>query len=146
MIKKIFLLFFFITACGYQPLYLNKSEIKFNEIIVLGDKQVNRKIISSLALKKDQSNTFKNEIIFDSKIEIKVTSKDSKGKPATFKTNLDVKVTIKENNKIVKEKIFTENFNYSNIENKYNLSSYQSDVEKNLINKLVEDIIIFINL
>ena len=146
MIKKIFLLFFFITACGYQPLYVNKSEIKFGEIIVLGDKQVNRKIISSLALKKDQSNSFKNQIIFNSKIEIKATSRDSKGKPSTFQTKLDVKVTIKENNKIVKEKIFTESFNYNNIENKYDLSSYQNDVEKNLINKLVENLMIFINL
>lgn len=146
MIKKIFCLFFFITACGYQPLYVNKSEIKFSEIILQGDKKINRKIISSLALKKDQSNSFHNKIIFDSKIEINETSKDIKGKPATFQTKLDVKISIKANNKIIKEKIFSESFNYNNIENKYDLSSYQDDVEKNLINKLVEDIVIFINL
>ena len=45
-----------------------------------------------------------------------------------------------------KQKSFIQNFNYNNIENKIDLSSYQDDVEDNLVNKIVEDLILFINL
>ena len=41
---------------------------------------------------------------------------------------------------------FNENFSYNNIENKFDLSVYQKDVEDNLIKKMTDDIIIFINL
>lgn len=57
-----------------------------------------------------------------------------------------MKFTIIKDGKISKEKTFRESFDYNNIENKYDLSTYQNDVENNLIDKIVEDLIIFINL
>ena len=57
-----------------------------------------------------------------------------------------MKFTIIKDGKISKEKTFRESFDYNNIENKYDLSTYQNDVEDNLIDKIVEDLIIFINL
>ena len=59
---------------------------------------------------------------------------------------IEVKFTIKEDDKILKQKIFNESFDYNNIENKYDLSVYQTDVEDNLINKIVEDLIIYMNI
>ena len=46
----------------------------------------------------------------------------------------------------MKEKRFIQAFNYNNIENKSDLSNYQNDVENNLVNKIVEDLIIYMNL
>ena len=46
----------------------------------------------------------------------------------------------------IKVKTFNESFDYNNITNKYDLSVYQDDVRDNLINKIVEDLIIFVNL
>ena len=144
--KKLFIIFFLISACGYQPLYLEKNKIQFKKITLLGDKKINRKIVSSVQIKEDENILTNNEIILESKIDIITTSKDSKGQPTTFKSLLNVNLTIKENDKNIKVKTFNESFDYNNIINKYDLSVYQNDVRNNLIDKIVEDITIFINL
>tara|TARA_B100000963_G_scaffold361573_1_gene397813 strand:+ start:3371 stop:3808 length:438 start_codon:yes stop_codon:yes gene_type:complete len=144
--KKILILFFFITACGYQPLYTQKEEILFGKITLLDDKKINRKIISSTAIKIDTKNADNKEIILKSNKKTLTTSRDAKGQPATFRSEINVSLIIKKNNVIIKEKVFSENFDYNNMTNKYDLSEYQIDVENNLINKIVEDLIIFINI
>ena len=85
-------------------------------------------------------------LILETNKDIITTSRNSKGQPATFKSLIEVKFTIKEDDKILKQKIFNESFDYNNIENKYDLSVYQTDVEDNLINKIVEDLIIYMNI
>tara|TARA_B100001059_G_scaffold168136_1_gene167901 strand:+ start:1279 stop:1719 length:441 start_codon:yes stop_codon:yes gene_type:complete len=144
--KKFLIIFFFITACGYQPLYLIKDEIFFEKITLSGDKRINRKIVSTSAIKKSSEGNLNNEIILNTNKNIITTSRDSKGQPATFKSLIEVKFTIMKDGKISREKTFRESFDYNNIENKYDLSTYQNDVENNLIDKIVEDLIIFINL
>ena len=144
--KKFLILFFLITACGYQPLYIQKEEILFKKITLLGNKKINRKIVSSTAIKIDNKSINNNEIILESKKNTITTSRDSKGQPATFKSELQVSLIIKKDGKTIKEKVFNESFDYNNITNKYDLSIYQTDVENNLINKIVEDLIIFINI
>jgi hypothetical protein len=144
--KKFLIIFFFITACGYQPLYLIKDEIFFEKITLSGDKRINRKIVSTSAIKKSSEGNLNNEIILNTNKNIITTSRDSKGQPATFKSLIEVKFTIMKDGKISREKTFRESFDYNNIENKYDLSTYQNDVEDNLIDKIVEDLIIFINL
>ena len=144
--EKVFNHIFFITACGYQPLYLIKDEIFFEKITLSGDKRINRKIVSTSAIKKSSEGNLNNEIILNTNKNIITTSRDSKGQPATFKSLIEVKFTIMKDGKISREKTFRESFDYNNIENKYDLSTYQNDVEDNLIDKIVEDLIIFINL
>ena len=144
--KKILIIFFFVAACGYQPLYIQKEEFSFKKINLIGDKQINRKIISSSTINKNTKNDSNNELIIETNKNIITTSRNSKGQPATFKSLIEVKFTIKEDDKILKQKIFSESFDYNNIENKYDLSVYQTDVEDNLINKIVEDLIIYMNI
>tara|TARA_Y100000389_G_C17412652_1_gene491849 strand:- start:476 stop:916 length:441 start_codon:yes stop_codon:yes gene_type:complete len=146
MIKKIFILFFFLNACGYQPLYVSKKEIVFKNIVFLGDKKINRKVISLSSIKKDPENTINNELILQSSQKIIATSKDTTGQAASYRTEVEIILTIKIDDKKEKEKRFIQVFNYNNIENKSDLSNYQKDVENNLINKIVEDLIIYMNL
>ena len=146
MIKKIFILFFFLNACGYQPLYVSKKEIVFKNIVFLGDKKINRKVISLSSIKKDPENTINNELILQSGQKISATSKDTTGQAASYRTEVEIILIIKIDDKKVKEKRFIQAFNYNNIENKSDLSNYQNDVENNLVNKIVEDLIIYMNL
>jgi len=144
--KKILIIFFFLASCGYQPLYIQKEELFFKKINLIGDKKINRKIISSSTIKKNTQSDSNNELILETNKDIIITSRNSKGQPATFKSLIEVKFTIKEDGKILKQKIFNESFDYNNIENKYDLSVYQTDIEDNLINKIVEDLIIYMNI
>ena len=144
--KKFLILFILISACGYQPIYnANLIKIEFNKINLTGDAKINRKLISLLGM-KEVNNEIGKQISIYSSGSIEETSKDAKGLPATYRTNITVTVEIKEQNKLIKSKSFNENFSYNNIENKFDLSVYQKDVEDNLIKKIKDDIIIFINL
>ena len=144
--KKFLILFIFISACGYQTIYnANAIKIEFNKINLTGDTKINRKLISLLGIKEVNNEIGKQISIYSSGL-IEETSKDAKGQPATYRTNITITVEIKEQNKLIKSKSFNEDFSYNNIENKFDLSVYQKDVEDNLIKKITDDIIIFINL
>ena len=77
---------------------------------------------------------------------IEVTSKNSKGQPKTFRTNINIKLTISNDDKILKERLFNESFSYQNMDNKYDLFNYQQDIENNLVNKILDNINIFLKL
>tara|TARA_B100000902_G_C27226119_1_gene872273 strand:+ start:152 stop:592 length:441 start_codon:yes stop_codon:yes gene_type:complete len=145
--KKILILFLLISACGYQPLYnSNKISFEFSKINLSGDTKINRKIISLLGFIETNNNDLKKEISIESSKSVIETSKNNKGQPATYRTNVIVIVSIKNQDKVIKTKSFEENFSYKNIENKYDLSVYQKNVENNLIKKITNDLIVFINL
>ena len=68
------------------------------------------------------------------------------GRAKTFRTNLAINLTIISDGKIIKERLFSENFSYQNRDNKYNLFSYQATVEDNLINKIMDNLNIFLKM
>ena len=144
--KKIFVLFLFITGCGYQPLYIDKSSNSFSKIEIIGDKRIAREIVSFASLKENSNSTNKSVIFLDVSENTIATSKNSKGKVTSYKTYITTIVEIKNNEKTIKSKKFEENFSYNNLDNKYDLSNYRKDVQKNLARKIAEDLIIFINL
>lgn len=145
--KKLFIiLVFFISSCGYEPLYQNKKieTLNFNQIKLNGDTEINKKIISSLNISKNSSSN--KVLILNSKYAIEKTSKDSKGQVDTLRTKCNVTISIEENGKILKSKSFDGIFTYSNLENKFDLLNYQNEIKKNMINKIIEDIIIYLTL
>ena len=81
------LLTLFFTSCGYQPIYINRNLNKFvfKEILLSGDKNINRKIISAVGFKEDKTNySFINLNLKTDKI-ITETSKNSKGQVESYK-------------------------------------------------------------
>ena len=148
MKKIIFVFLLFLTSCGYQPLYSGKntSDFLFNKILLEGDKNINRKIISTLSFKEVPDNFDYDELIIISNKKIVETSKNSKGQVTSYRTEINVEFKIVNNNEIMKQKNFSKDFSYNNLDNKFDLTSYQDDVENNLVNKIIEELIIFINL
>ena len=144
--KKIIILFFFISACGYQPLYINKNQNLFSEIELVGNKKIARNIASLASIKKNSNSINTNVIVLNATETTVATSKDTKGKITSYKTSLKLKDLIKKNNNLLNEKFFEESFNYNNLNNKYDLANYRKDVEENLAKKIAEDLIIYINL
>ena len=147
--KKIFFIFiFFISSCGYQPIYLNKNpdNFTFKKITISGEKKINRKIINSASFIEDSSFTLNNELLINSNLDINETSKNSKGQVESFRTNIVVNFTIKNNGQIIKTKNFTKDFSYNNRESKSELTEYQKEIENNIVNEIIEEIIIYMNL
>mgnify|MGYP001296785733 CR=1 FL=1 len=147
--RKSFIIFlFFISACGYQPIFKSNdpNNFIFKKIELIGDTDINRKIVSALSLKEKSTDNTLNEIFIESSKEVISASKNSKGQVTSFKSTVNLIVTIKFKDEILKNKIFIKNFSYDNSENKFKLAEYQNQVQNNLTEKIIEELIIFLNL
>ena len=149
MIRKIFyfLLIVALSGCGYESIYFNNNKLNLpiKEFELTGDKNVNRKIISILNLKKDNSKNTNYILRLDSQKLLETAAKDKAGNATIFKTSLKVKIQLTKNGKLINEKTFDDSFTYSNSEDKFNLSQYQKSIEENLIDKISEKIIFFLS-
>ena len=151
MIKKFlnFSLMFsviFITSCGYEPLNKTTSinEIDISDKIFSGNKSINRKIFNKLNINQTNDNSgyiFK----LHSESKIIILAKDNSGNATSYKTNMIIQLSLIKDEKIVKNKRFEKNFTYSNLDNKFELSKYQKQVESNMINSLAQEIRIFLD-
>ena len=144
----LFLLIFVLTNCGYQPLY-SKKETKIlivNELELIGDSNINKKIASELSISVDKNMSLTNKIILENNKTIIETSKNKKGQPDSFKMIIDFKFLLMDKENILKEKFISEEFSYKNKENKFDLSQYEINIEQNLINKIIEKLILNINI
>jgi len=147
--KKTFLLLLiiFMQSCGYQPIYLSKNnlDLKFTEIQLEGDVRISNQIVKILSIKEEKSTLEQKKILIESLYNINETSKNSKGQVETYETIINVKITITENNKIKKAKEFNIDTTYNNKNNKFELSQLQTEIKNNLIIKISEEIILFLN-
>ena len=148
--KKILVVFVLIlTSCGYQPIYKaneNTKNININEVIYSGDQKINDKIYPKLPFILIKDNENLSKLSLESKKGIKITSKDSKGQAVSYRTTINVKILILNNNgNIIDRKVVQKNFSYNSDENKFKFKEYQDKIEENLINGIVEDIIIHLN-
>ena len=130
------ILIFLLTSCGYQPLYSNKNnkEFSFKEIEFLGDKNINRSLVSTI-IKKDSQNYLYEKIILKNEKTIIETARDSKGVPESYRMTINFQITIMDQEKIIKEKNFSKEFLYKNLDNKFDLYEYEIDVQESLIRK-----------
>ena len=145
--KKIFIVFLLIlTSCGYQPLYKTDQNIKslnISEVIYSGDQKINDVIYQKLPIVLVKNDESQNKLSLESKKEIKVTSKNSKGQALSYRTIIKVKILVlNSNGDILDQKIVQKNFSYNADENKFKFKEYQDKIEKNLIDTIVEDVII----
>jgi len=149
MIKKKFLLLIFfiiVTACDYKPLYSKKNvNFTITKIEFKDENRITSLLKNNLANyinKENKKNNYNLEI--DAKKNITTTSKDKKGNPKSHSIEVIIKTKVINDNKQIKEKIFNMTFNYSTEENKFNLSQYEKDIEKNLINKISKNLILYL--
>ena len=145
--KKIFIVFLLIlTSCGYQPLYKTDQNIKslnISEVIYSGDQKINDVIYQKLPIVLVKNDEKLNKLSLESKKEIKITSKNSKGQALSYRTIIKVKILLlNSDGDILDQKIVQKNFSYNADENKFKFKEYQDKIEKNLIDTIIEDVII----
>lgn len=144
----LYLLLLTFTSCGYQPLYSQKEmkTLIVGELVLVGNAQINEKVISSLSIKVDKDKSLTNKIILENKKTIIETSKDKKGQPESYKMIIDYKFLLLDENNILNEKNISEEFSYKSKDNKFDLAEYEINIEQNLINKIIEKLIVYINI
>lgn len=144
----LYLLLFMLTNCGYQPLYSQKEvkTLTVSELVLIGNAKINESVISGLSIKIDKNKSITNKIILENKKTIIETSKDKKGQTETYKMIIDYKFLLLDENNILNEKYISEEFSYKSKDNKFDLTEYEINIEQNLINKIIEKLIVYMNI
>ena len=149
IIKKIILisLCFLIVSCGFKPVYTKKENfnIAINEMELKGDKKVNRRIVSALNFSKQNSKDPGYDIEIFSYKSIKTIAKNEMGDASIYRMTIMLDITVKKGDEIFKSKKFTKNFTYNTLVQKFDLMRYESTIETNLIEKIIEEIKIYLN-
>ena len=149
MMKKLIVLFLFLlSACGYQPIYTKKNfnSLQFSKIINAGDAKINSKIIKNILVTENEQNVFLDKLFLESLFETAVIAKNSKGQIEAYKSKISITIRITNKNNKVRSNTFSQEFSYNNKKNKFELTQYQKQIKSNLIDKVSQDILIFINL
>ena len=146
---KYLFIFFFLLSCGYTPIYQTdqNSKIRLDMINYSGDKKLGRSITKGIErLKNNKSDNIYDLNLIGSKEE-SIASKDKKGNISTYKMLIEVDFNLesKENNKIFTKKFIKET-TYNSMNNKFELSQYKLNLEKNMISQILQDINIYLNI
>ena len=135
------LLFFILANCGFEPIYSSKkSNFNIGEIKITNKNKFNSIIKYNLKNISNNESQNKFDLIVNSEKKRIISTKDTKGNPELLTMIISIEVQIVKDNVIKNKKSFSENFSYSNDSNKFSLAQYEKDIEKNLINKIIENI------
>ena len=138
----------FLYGCGYQSIYSNKNNASFSidEIFLTGDASINRKILNLTRIKEAKKDgPYSYNMRINSEKLTQVIAKDNLGNASIFKMTININVTLINENRKNKEKLFTSSFLYNNSSNKFDLTKYKNTAKDDLVERLADKIIIFLN-
>ncbi len=147
--KRFFLIFiFFLSSCGYQPIYVEKDlkKFEFSKIIFEGNSDINKVLNNSISFSKNEFDDTLNSLLIKSTYLIQETSKNSKGQVESYRSQIIVNLVIKNKTKIVSNKLIQKNFSYPTKANKFELVRYQNEIKNNLIREIIQNINLFLNI
>jgi predicted DNA-binding ribbon-helix-helix protein len=147
MKKNIILIYliFFLTNCGFSPLYLKNTDVNFSieEVVYTGDKDLNIFLKSNLYRYKNEKIDNKIYIEADSDFRKIILSKDVVGEVTSYQLEAEVVFLIKPLNKEIK---ITEKNIMSSIDDKFEEARYLRSIKQNfassIVNKLSSKLII----
>ena len=145
MIKfaKHFIICLFLVSCGFQSIYVgDKSDFNFNKSNALGDVKISKDIIRGLNSLREDGGEY--ELTIETVFKKDVSSKNKKGDPEVFDMSLDVNLMLKSDRYALKAQ-FREKLSYNNFKSKFELKQYENNLKSNLVQKITQDILIYLN-
>ena len=149
MKKKIFtfLLFLFLSSCGYEATYSLKNRsiyaFSISELVLTGDRQINLKIKQLLNPYTNPKIEEQKKFILNisSSSEKIITTKDAAGDAVKFKNEITVKVQVLLDGKNATNLVIIEDFIYDNNSDTFELKTYENQIKNNLAEAAVNKIL-----
>ena len=138
MKKKLssFLIFLFLSSCGYDALYSKKNQISYDfsisELKFNGDREINLKIKEKLNNYTLSEKTKQFSLNVSSTSKKTITAKDNAGDATSFKIEITVNTEALKNDGQRSSFVILESFDYNNNSDKFELKSYESEIKNNL--------------
>ena len=135
-----------LNSCGFTPLYSSNNS-NYNVISI--EKNVSNNLTNYI---QNSINVLSNEnsekifkINFNLIEDITVILKDSKGDPKKNRLTISVDLSLyNQDQSLISSKEFSENFEYSIQDNKFNLRQYEKNIKFNLVEDITKQIIVFL--
>ena len=131
------------TQCDYKPIYSQNNQNFGIEIIEFNENRSNKILATKLknySYKKDYVLLYELKLLSsENKL---VLSKDTKGDPLLLSLQINLKMEVYKENKLITKKEYGEQFNYQNLSKKFELNSYESEIRSNIYNKMISKILI----
>ena len=146
------IIFVLFSACGYKSIYTeDRGSFKINEIKFEGDQALNnitnkrfQKYFLPINLQSDlEIKEFSLNI--NSSSTRNILTRSSTGKVGMFELIITLDVKTFSDGELLLEKSFSAKNVYNNESNKFALSQYEKVIKKELLNKLIDEIINYIN-
>ena len=149
MKKKIFtfLLFLFLSSCGYEATYSLKNRsiyaFSISELVLSGDRQINLKIKQLLNPYTNPKIEKERKFILNISSNSKkiITTKDAAGDAVKFKNEITVKVQVLLDGKNATNLVIIEDFIYDNNSDTFELKTYENQIKNNLAEAAVNKIL-----
>ena len=149
MKKKIFtfLLFLFLSSCGYEATYSLKNRsiyaFSISELVLTGDRQINIKIKQLLNPYTNPKIEEEKKFILNisSSSEKIITTKDAAGDAVKFKNEITVRVQVLLDGKNATNLVIIEDFIYDNNSDTFELRTYENQIKNNLAEAAVNKIL-----
>jgi hypothetical protein len=142
--RKIIALLLLITlvSCGFKPMFSSsESNFSINKIEYSG--KMGEIIFNNLKqyLKKD-GRDYNYDLLAKVSESKEITLKDKKGNPSGFRQTVTANLSVFENDELIFEKTFQKKFDYGNSLKKFELSKFENEIKKSMLNKISEEIIL----
>ncbi len=138
-------LIFFLTNCGFTPIYLKNNNINFSieQIEYVGDRDLNNFLKTNLDRYKNEKNNNKIFLSVETKYQKNILSKDGAGKISSYQLEAEAIFVIKSTNKIIR---VTEKKILDSKDDKFEEARYEKSIKQSfaysISNKLISELII----
>ena len=134
----------FMSSCGYTPIYSTSNfDIKLNNFDYTPN-TLNKRIVQTLTNLSNSAGTKEYNVKINTLKEKNIVSKNSKGETVIYEIKIILELEVY-NDKIKHNKKFSSKLNYNNNDNKFELNQYEIEIEKQIMNDLIEEIILFLS-
>ena len=142
--RKIIALLLLITlvSCGFKPMFSSsESNFSINKIEYSG--KMGKVIFNNLKQYfKKEGRDYNYDLLAKVSENKEITLKDKKGNPSGFRQTVTANLSVFENDELILEKTFQKKFDYDNSLKKFELSNFENEIKKSMLNKISEEIIL----
>ena len=138
MIKKniiLISLIFFLTNCGFTPIYLKNNNVNFSieQVSYKGDRELNNFLKTNLNKYKNEKSENKVYVDAESKYEKTILTKDGAGEVTNYQLRAEVIFLIKSTNKKIK---IVEKAVMKSMSDKFEEESNETSIKENFASSI----------
>jgi hypothetical protein len=138
-------LIFFLTHCGYTPIYLQNKDVNFSieQVTYTGDREINNFFKTNLSQYKNEKVDNKIYIEVNSVYEKIILSKDGTGAVTNYQLEAEIIFLIKPLNKVIK---ITDKKIMKSMDDQFEEAKYERTIKQgfasSITNKLISKLLI----